>query len=210
APHPYFLPRRRCPLGVPVVVRCVRGARTNPDRRRVHGAGGAEFSAVDFGLPALSVWQTSFILDHDLVSVRTGRAHGGGYILPRPGLVLGVALEELIAIIPAIDEEQIVFPVADVVRPSGARVWRGQPAAVDIAGHRTGQESLQRMAPLPEQISRADSGPRGGGNTAAPLPRRHPADLAAAVRSRRSLYHLPRWIERGQSRRCQRPAVPCA
>src|ERR1019366_6024271 len=143
--------------------------------------------AVDFGLPALSGRQTPFLLDHDLVSVRTGRAHGGGHILPRPGLVLGVALEDLIAIIPTIVvatiEEQIVFPLADVVRPSGARLWRGQPAAVDIAGHRTGQESLQRMAPLPEQISRADSGPGRGRNAAAPLPRRHSADLASAVRS---------------------------
>jgi hypothetical protein len=47
--------------------------------------------------PALSGRETAFLLDHDLVSVRTGRAHGGWYFLSRPRLVLGVALEELIA-----------------------------------------------------------------------------------------------------------------
>ncbi len=40
--------------------------------------------------------QTTFILDHDVVSVRTGRTHGSWHFLPRPRLVLGVALEELI------------------------------------------------------------------------------------------------------------------
>ena len=47
----------------------IRGAGADPDRRRVHGAGGAEFAAVDFGFPALPGCQTTFLLDHDLVSV---------------------------------------------------------------------------------------------------------------------------------------------
>ena len=40
-----------------------------------------------------------FLLDHDLVSVRTGRAHSGWHVLSRPRLVLGVALEKLSGII---------------------------------------------------------------------------------------------------------------
>src|SRR5208337_4737185 len=71
------------------------GAGADADRRWVHGAGGAKFSPVAFGFPALSGCQTTILLDHDLVSVRTGRAHGGWHFLSRPGLVLGVALEEL-------------------------------------------------------------------------------------------------------------------
>ena len=58
-------------------------------------AGRAKFSAVAVGLPALSGLQTTFLLDHDLVSFRTHRAHRSWHFLPRPGLVLGAALEEL-------------------------------------------------------------------------------------------------------------------
>ena len=52
--HPYFLRLHGCTLSVLIVFRCVRGAGADSDRRRIHGAGGAKFSAVDFGFPSLS------------------------------------------------------------------------------------------------------------------------------------------------------------
>src|ERR1700741_46838 len=116
---------------------------------------------------------------------------------------MGVALEKLIAII--LQKHDIA--VADVVWPSGSRFRRGQPTAIDFAGHRTREKSLQRMAPLSETVSRAGSDARRCGHTTTPLPRWHPADLASTVRSRRSLHHMPRRIEGGQPRRCRHATV---
>ena len=63
-----------------LLFRCMRGAGADPDHGRVHGAGGAEFSAVAFGLPALSGRQAAFLLGHDLVPIRTGGAHRDWHI----------------------------------------------------------------------------------------------------------------------------------
>ena len=46
-------------------------------------------------LPALAGLEAALVLDHDLVSGAGGGPDGDRNVLPRPGLVLGLALEEL-------------------------------------------------------------------------------------------------------------------
>jgi len=49
-------------------------------------------------VPSLSGPEAAGLLDHDMVSLRTHCAHRCGHMVPRPGLVLGFAMEELSAI----------------------------------------------------------------------------------------------------------------
>ena len=58
----------------------------------VHAAGGAQLSAVAFGLSPLSGSQAALLLGDDLVLIRTGGAYRHRYIFPRAGLVLGLAM----------------------------------------------------------------------------------------------------------------------
>ena len=44
-------------------------------------------------LPPLAGREADLVLDHDLVSLRTGGADRSRNLLPRPGLVLGLAVE---------------------------------------------------------------------------------------------------------------------
>ena len=72
---------------------------------RAHGACGAgddrrrqQHARFTFTNAPLSGPEAAGLLDHDVVSFRTDCAHRCRHMVPRPGLVLGLALEELSAI----------------------------------------------------------------------------------------------------------------
>src|SRR5260370_7472253 len=65
------------------------------DRRRLLGSFGGEVKPgkqVQFEVVGI---QTAFLLDHDLVPGRSNHLNRGRYPIPRPGMVVGMALEKL-------------------------------------------------------------------------------------------------------------------
>ena len=75
------------------------GAGAHADHGGNHAAGGAEFSAIAFGLPTISGGEAAFLLGDDLVFIRTGGAHRHRYIFPRTGLGLGLAVAGFITML---------------------------------------------------------------------------------------------------------------
>ena len=135
----------------------------------------AKFSAVAFGFPALSGLQTTFLLDHDLVSFRTHSAHRSWHFLPRPRLVLGVALEELTCSRHHRSrhhhEEHADLAVADIVRPSRARFGTVSLLLLISLAIAPAKNHFSEWRHYQKQYLALVAEPRRSGNPAAPLPR---------------------------------------
>src|ERR1700688_93739 len=108
-------------------------------------------------------------------------------MVPRPRLVLGLALEEL----SALHEKVSFLCVAIAVRRSGEGIRRCQSHFAAGAGDCPGEGALQPVAQLSAALSRADRKSRRCGQPAAPIPARNSSDMAAGTGRRRSLYNLP-------------------
>ncbi len=97
-----------------------------------------QLAAVSVTFSPLPCVQTSFLLDHDVVPVRTGSADGGRYIFSWPRLVLGLALEKL----SGTRQEPEVHGMAKPLWRPGSHIWCGEPAFADFSRHCSCQESL--------------------------------------------------------------------
>src|SRR5260370_21461193 len=65
------------------------------DRRRLLGSFRGELKPAKPDQSELVGIQTAFLLDHDLVPGRSNHLNRGRYPIPRPGMVVGMALEKL-------------------------------------------------------------------------------------------------------------------
>ena len=80
--------RERCLSLFLALLQGLRGAGADADHGWADAAGGAEFSAIAFGVPALSGGEAAFLLGDDMVLIRTGGADRDRHIFPRAGMVL--------------------------------------------------------------------------------------------------------------------------